>query len=172
MVKAQSAGQPRVFVSSPAILTNTQAVSQTMVREELAQRGIVTTHLERARYSGRPWQQLRLAISDVDGAVVFGARQLHILVGEWRPDTDEARSCSGWHATAWNQIEAGLAIMARVPVLAAPDEGVTEGIFSSDVWDDQVFGLHHPFTAEHTTLSSEMFEAWIAAVMVHARARG
>jgi hypothetical protein len=66
--------------------------------------------------------------------LILGFRQVRIDRGELRPGTPEARQLEGWIATPWNQVEGGLAIMAGLPVLVAPEDGVVEGIFDGDAW--------------------------------------
>jgi hypothetical protein len=160
--------QPRVFVSSPATLTDTQAIAQSTVLDELGQREMRTVRLQRSQYAPTPWNQLRTAVAHSDGAVVFGFRQLHIETGEWRPETGETRSGDGWHATSWSQIEAGLAIMASLPVLVTADPEVTEGVFAPDVWGENLFGVRHDRIGQWETSSLEAFEAWTAAVLKQA----
>lgn len=157
--------RPQVFVSSPATLTDAQAAAKNVILNELERQQIGTIRVERSQYARTPWEQLRTAISRSDGALVFGFRQLYVATGEWRPDTEEARSGAGRYATAWNQIEAGPAIMARLPVLVTQDPEVTDGVFSPDVWGDQVFGLPQLDAGERTSTFLAVFGAWVSAVV-------
>ena len=135
---------------------------------ELDARDMETFTIERSQYTSVPWQQLRDAVASAHGVVVCGFGQLHVIAGAWRPGTDEARHAHEWYATPWNQIEAGLAIMARVPVLVTADGEVTDGVFSADVWGDCVFGL----SAHSDTLArNEVLARWAAAVVTRTMAR-
>jgi hypothetical protein len=62
------------------------------------------------------------------------------IEGEWPTETDEAAAPAHWWPTPWNDLEAGLAIMASIPVLVAAEEGIQEGVFSSDTWGGNVRG--------------------------------
>jgi hypothetical protein len=46
----------------------------------------------------------------------------------------------------WMHVEAGMAIASNKPVLAAPERGVTEGVFAQHNWTENVFGCNvgHP----------------------------
>lgn len=164
--------QPQVFVSSPTTLKDVHASAQRRVLDELAKRKMRAVRLERSQYAPTPWDQLRTIVARSDGAVVFGFPQLHVEDGEWRPDTAETQSAAGRYATPWNQIEAGLAIMAGVPVLVSADARVSEGVFSPDVWGEGVFGLRQGEDGDWDGSSAEALEAWSAAVAERALRRG
>jgi hypothetical protein len=157
-----------VFVSCPATLTDSQIEARELILRELDERPIGIIRIERSDYMEVPWEQLRQTISNADGVVVFGFRQLHVATGEWRPGTDEARAIAGWYSTPWSQIEAGLAIMAELPVLAIADPELTDGVFSSDVWGDGVFGLTLHMENGDWAFSAQVFESWLAAVSARA----
>jgi hypothetical protein len=128
-------------VSRPAVLSAGQTTAYRRWLDHLAALDFAPSTLTRAEYESIPLEQLRKAIAAADGALVLGFRQLNVEQGVWRPDTTEMTPWSGWLATPWNQVEAALAIMARVPVLVAPEGGVTEGVFSSHVWADGLYGV-------------------------------
>lgn len=158
----------RVFVSCPAELTIEQQTARRDVVRELHDRQIETFILNRTQYETIPWQQLRHVVASADGVVVFGFGQLHVIAGEWRPGTTEARPAAEWYPTPWNQIEAGLAIMASVPVLVTGDIEVTDGVFSPDIWGDCVFGL--PMHSD-PPLRRRVVDRWATAVRARATGR-
>jgi hypothetical protein len=125
--------KPRVFVSRSAVLTGEQSTVYHRWLDHLLALGFDPFALTRADYEPVPWEQLREAITEADGALVLGFRQLNVKQSWWRPSTAEMTPWSGWLATPWNQVEAALAIMALVPVLVVPEAGVTEGVFSSHI---------------------------------------
>lgn len=167
-MRAATLSQARVFVSSPAALTNAQAGARSEILRELDALDMETFAIDRSQYTSVPWQQLRHAVASAHGMVVCGFGQLHVIAGEWRPGTSEARRACEWYPTPWNQIEAGLAIMARVPVLVTADGEVNDGVFSVDVWGDCVFGL----SAHSDTLArNEVLARWATAVFARTVAR-
>lgn len=127
-----------------------------------------TFAIHRRHYTPVPWQQLRDAVASAHGVVVCGFGQLHVTAGEWRPGTEEARPAQEWYATPWNQIEAGLAIMARVPLLVTANGQLSDGVFSTDVWGDCVFGV--PAHAA-TSARNEVLDRWATAVLARAAGR-
>ena len=163
---------PRVFVSRPAVLSRGQnAHLQEWLRQlELLKFDSVT--LDRASYDVPPWDQIRGAIKGADGLLILGFRQLHVSEGLWRPGTIESRDAALWWATPWNHIEAGLGLMAGVPVLVAREAGVTEGVFSRDAWGGHLFGVRLEANLEATSViapssagtSDAVVMAWARAV--------
>lgn len=134
----------------------------------LDERGMEAFSLSRSHYARVPWQQLREAVARADGVVVFGFRQLHVGAGEWRPGTVEARSAADWYATPWNQIEAGLAIMARAPVLVSGDIELSDGVFSPELWGECVFGLPPDSNPDER---SKVLDRWATSVVARATGR-
>ena len=64
------------------------------------------------------------------GAVVLGVRDLEIKDGSWRKGTKEEISLSDrYMSTEWTQIEAGMAVMAGLPVLIVSETGIRGGVF-------------------------------------------
>jgi hypothetical protein len=163
---------PRVFVSRPAVLSREQnAHFQEWLRHlELLNFDSVT--LDRDSYDVPPWDQIRSAIKRADGLLVLGFRHLHVSEGVWRPGTIESRHAALWWATPWNHIEAGLGLMAGVPVLVAHEAGVTEGVFSRDAWGGDLYGVRLEASLEAASAigpssrdtSDAVVKAWARAV--------
>jgi hypothetical protein len=159
---------PEVFVSRPTMLTRLQAQAHRRWLSDLSTLGFEAVSLERQNYAPVPWNQLRDAVGRADGVLVLGFRQMSVEAGSWRPGTGEAVSAAGWYATPWNQLEAGLAIVARVPVLVAAEAGIRDGVFSPDLWTEDVYGLaiEDRVSGPDASLSAarETFQAWARAV--------
>jgi hypothetical protein len=106
----------------------------------LASRGLELRTLSRDDYARDPWALLRNRLGAVQGAVVFGFRQIDVLQGVVRSGTDEQRQAPEALASPWTQIEAGIAIAAGLPVLALAQRGISEGVFDPTTWGTWVFG--------------------------------
>jgi hypothetical protein len=81
--------------------------------------------------------------------------------------------CREPYPTPWNFLEAGLAIMADLPVLVAGEEGLApEGIFSHDVWGEGVHGVAIRIWAGGMEAGADpALKAWTIAVRRRTRAR-
>lgn len=161
--------QPRVFVSRPSVVTQAQRdVEQTWLTG-LSGLGLTTVTMSRDSYSSEPWGALRHAVATADGTLILGFRQARIDQAEWRPDTAEAGEYNRWSATPWNQIEGGLAVMADLPVLTAPEEGIAEGVFADDVRSSRVQAVPIDIWRTHSEPAAHpVIKAWVLAVCQHA----
>jgi hypothetical protein len=129
-----------VFVSRPAALSQSQRSTLQSWYSTLASRGLELRTLSRDNYASDPWPLLRDRLGAVQGAVIFGFRQIDVVQGVLRPGTDEQRRAPEALASPWTQIEAGIAISAGLPVLALAQRGVSEGVFDPTTWGTRVFG--------------------------------
>lgn len=153
---------PRVFAGVPAIITARQQRYLDRWLGWLEDQALDVVRLERGSYGSDPWLRLTELLSRVDGVALLGFRQLDARAAIWRPATSEEASAPGWWTSPWLHAEAGIAVGLGLPVLAAPDDGVTEGVFSPDAWRGRVHG---------TALTSpdETRAAWLELVREHRR---
>jgi hypothetical protein len=162
---------PRVFISRPNCLTDVQRALEREWWAGIESLGFVPSAISRDEYQDVPWDQLRSRIGVANGAVVLGFRDMRVKAGVRRPATPEERMADGWYSTPWNHLEAGLAIMKRVPVLVAPEEGVADGIFASDVWRGVAHGIRIGVWRKPGRLDRPELMDWAAAVRRHAQGR-
>lgn len=156
----------RVFVSTPALLTEQQQHRFAVLIEQLRQQGLTPEWLERSYPSSAVLAAIQGALSRCAGAVVCGFRQLHVHDGTWRPDTtDVAAIKDACYATPWNQIEAGMAAAAGLPLLVVHERGVGEGVFALDA------GEPHLCRACIDETAGANFERKLAAWCSDVRAR-
>ncbi len=165
---------PQIFVSRPAVLTVEQSAAMRCWIDQLSDLGFEGITVERRNYERLPWNQLRRAIAGADGALVLGFRQISVEEGCWRLGTREAGPAPGSFATSWSHVEAGLAIMAGIPLLVAPEDGVCDGVFAKEVWGQEVYGLAIEECAGRVELPSDRtmgtMHAWAQAVRARSAA--
>lgn len=131
----------KVFLGVPAVLTAGQEPLLEQWLEWLKGQALEVVRLQRDAYGQDSWRMLTELLSQADGAVLLGFRQLDARAAVWRPHTNDEVHGVGWWTTPWLHLEAGMAIASGLPVLVAPDEGVEEGVFSSDAWTSRVHGV-------------------------------
>lgn len=160
-VRGQAAS---VFLGVPAVLTARQQPYLEQWLRWLEDQDLEVVRLERNSYGRDPWLTLTNLLSHTDGAVLLGFRQLDARTAIWRPYTKEEARAVGWWTSGWLNVEAGMAVALGLPLLVAPDEEVTEGAFSSEVWNGHVHG---------TTLGSpgEARIKWLNLVREHGISR-
>jgi hypothetical protein len=148
-----------VFVSRPSVLTREQAEVADRWEGTLGSMGLEMLTLTDCPAGRSLWDELRLKLGLARGAVIFGMRQLRVDDGCWRPGTAESTNPWKWWTTPWNQLEAGMAIMLGLPVLALREDGVDGGIFDPTMWGNGVFGADLEGSMDDHPVTS-----WLAAV--------
>jgi hypothetical protein len=159
-----------VFVSRASTLTPPQREIERTWLAGLAELGFTSLVLRRDDYALGSLTAIRQAIARAHGALILGFRQVRIDRGELRPGTPEAQRLAGWIATPWNQVEGGLAIMADLPVLVAPEDGVVEGIFDGDAWASPARTAPINLWSSPDAAANPAIKAWALRVRDRARA--
>jgi hypothetical protein len=154
----------RVFLGMPSIITARQQPYLEQWLRWLDDQALEVVRLERDAYARDPWPRLTELLSRVDGVALLGFRQLDVRTAIWRPDTKEEVPAAGWWTSPWLHLEAGIAVALGLPVLAAPEDGVTEGVFSPDVRTGGVHGAALSAPGETRT-------EWLQLVREHCRSR-
>ena len=129
-----------VFLGAPSILTAPQQARLEQWLAWLEGESFRVRRLNRDGHGDDPWHTLTEVLSQADGVVLLGFRQLDARRSVWRPGTEEQAPSSTWWTSPWLQLEAGIAVGLSLPVLVVPEEGVTEGVFDPAVWTGQVTG--------------------------------
>jgi hypothetical protein len=130
----------RVFLGMPAIITDRQQPYLEQWLGWLADQDLDVVRLERGAYARDPWPRLTELLALADGVVLLGFRQLDARTAIWRPGTGEEVPAAGWWTSPWLHLEAGMAVALALPVLAVPEDGVTEGVFGPEVRTGTVHG--------------------------------
>jgi hypothetical protein len=158
---------PTVFVSRPSILSpKQQQVAHNWI-QWLGLQGFGAEALRRSQYEVDTWSQLRRLLSEMDGMLVLGFRQLVTESGVWRLGTPEEAVGQRILTSPWMQIETGMALMAGLPALAVCDRDVSEGVFARSKWIGNLTG-----TAMDSQPDPSVAEEWVARVIAAYRRRG
>ncbi len=158
---------PRVFVSRPGRSGEVDAAQIAAVCARLEREGFVPVMLPRSDYpvAGALAEAKRL-IAGCAGAVILGFPDIRVAVGAWRQGTaEEAAVTDKSFPTPWSQVEAGMAIMAGLPVLVVADDGIGGGVFDPATSD-------HGLVRVAPDLSSQHLADWCASVTEQARRSG
>lgn len=130
----------RIFLGAPSILTPDQQRKLEQWVGWLESQSLQVSRLGRDGHGEDPWHTLTPLLSQVDGVVLLGFRQLDARNSVWRPGTEEEAPSSSWWTSPWLQLEAGMAVAMALPVLVVPESGVEEGVFDPAVWSGPVKG--------------------------------
>jgi hypothetical protein len=139
-VSEPSARGPTVFLSLPSVLSSEQGVYLDEWSSWLAAQSVAVRRLPRSDYSEAPWIAVCRAISQASGVLILGFEQLDARGSVWRPETSEEMTVESAWTSPWLQLEAGIAIALGIPVLAACERTVGEGVFDPRIWGGPVTG--------------------------------
>lgn len=164
------APQIRVFMSKPGCLDYHQRQQVEFLQSKLQERKMQPQALERPDYPkfGVVAEVQRL-MSECDGAVILGFKQLEINDGLWRKGTPEEKQLKDvCLATPWNQIEAGMAVMLGLPILVVYERDVAGGVFEIPPAEHQIYRIL--FDDDWSTSAIESsFDCWCADVRERSR---
>jgi hypothetical protein len=126
-------GPRAVFVSRPSTVTPEQQRFCLALEEMLRDRGCEPRTLGRTDYPNKaPVTAVRELMSECEGAIVLGLRQLEVIEGITKPGTAEEVQIRGaFYPTPWNQLEGGVAFAMGMPLMIVKEEGVEGGIFDA-----------------------------------------
>jgi hypothetical protein len=157
-------GSPRVFVSRPSAITPPQRELEHQWLAGLSALGLAPTTVRRENYGPNPWSAIKHAVIEAHGALILGFRQTHVLSATSLPSSEEAGERAEWLPTPWNQIEAGMAITAGLPVLVVAEDGVADGVFASDTWKGEVRAAPIYLWASPEPTRNPAVQAWALAI--------
>jgi hypothetical protein len=157
---------PRIFLSRPSLMSPEQEMAVGRWSRSLHRMGMEQIAPLLGSEGDALWATLRRKLEFADGALILGLRQLRIDEGCWRPDTVAPADPAKWWPTPWNHVEAGMAIMAGLPLLAIRESGVAGGVFESSECTDGIFGADLDSPA-----SDPIVMAWASDVFARHRER-
>ncbi|MDX2156454.1 MAG: hypothetical protein SFW09_08080 [Hyphomicrobiaceae bacterium] len=120
-----------VFLSCPSILNERQQVVYDCLTDALDQERLQPRALGRSDFpQSDPMTEVYYIARACYGAIILGFAQMDFPSGVIKPGTSsETPVARTVLPTPWNQIEAGMMIGLRKPLLVFAEQGVTGGIF-------------------------------------------
>ena len=142
-----------------------------MVLRQLKRFNLEPRALGRSDYPTElPLREVLLLARHCSGGVILGFEQYRSTSGVRRPGTDEETLDTNVvpFPTPWNQLEAGILVGLRLPLLIFREEGIQGGVFDPGVTDVFV----HPMPAASDDLArkgalGDVFLKWQADVRSH-----
>lgn len=125
----------KIFFSMPGILRREEELIVKEYQRFLAERGYEVICYSRDKYPKYgQLNKVRLGVMGSVGMIAFGFKQINIIEGKYRPNTNEEQDISSqWLTTPWTGIEVGMAVMHGIPVLLVHDRNISEGVFDSNI---------------------------------------
>lgn len=130
----------KVFISCPGALTPKQAEFLSNLKTNFKQLGIEV--IQFAKYKYRETGQLsaiKTEIANSNGVVILGFKDVKILEGRYRPNTEEFKLLNNdIIVSPWINIEAGIASGTNKPILMIFDERLNSGLFDDAITDHNI----------------------------------
>jgi hypothetical protein len=154
-------GSPQVFLSKSGSSDYRREQLIGSVRTRLKAEQISVAKLERPDYpSFGSLAEVKRMLVGCAGVVILGFRDLEIKEGRWREGTKEEAPVGGRYLSSeWMQIEAGMAIMAGLPVLVISEPDIRGGIFDVPTSEHLIYRAR-----SDEFQSSSAFQDWCSAV--------
>jgi len=130
----------KVFISRAGALDLQQTNIVKSVSDVLSRSGYDVVELSRDEYDqSEVITRLEEKMNGCKAVIVFGFKSIHAHKATFRVNTDEQYFKDDvFMSTPWNQIEAGMAVIARIPTLLLSDSEVNDGIFDETVMDSLI----------------------------------
>ena len=146
----------------PGILRREEELIVKEYQRFLAERGYEVLCYYRDKYPKYgQLNKVRLGVIESVGMIAFGFKQINIIEGKYRPNTNEERDISSqWLTTPWTDIEVGMAVMHGIPVLLVHDRNISEGVFDSNI-NECFLGKIGADTDMRNIESNIIFEKWM-----------
>ena len=122
-----------IFFSMPGLLNKEDEVITKNYKEFLEKNGYEVIYYRRDEYPRfGQLNRVKEAINHSSGMIAFGFKQIYILDGEYRPQTNEKSPWKDkWLSTPWNEIEVGIGLAVGMPILLVHDPIISDGVFDN-----------------------------------------
>jgi hypothetical protein len=121
-----------IFLSAPTMINADQQVVYDFVCDALGEENLQPRALGRSDFpQSDPTTEVYYMMRACYGGIILGFTQIEATSGTIKPGTSAAKEISQPVnlPTPWNQIEAGIMLAMRKPILVFAQEGVSGGVF-------------------------------------------
>jgi hypothetical protein len=129
-----------IFISKPGVLDVRQNHFVQNVIELIDSFGLSALEYNRSDYSNtNALSKIAKKIHSCSAFIAFGFKSIHINDGVFRYSTKDERIIKQeFLSTPWNQVEIGIAIAMKKPILLLVDNNINDGAFDTQIVDELV----------------------------------
>jgi len=122
-----------IFFSMPGSLSKQAEVITKDYRDFLEGKGYKVLYYEKDEYPEfGQFNKIRQSITNSSAMIAFGFKQINIKQGILRPNTaTEVEIRDKYMSTSWNELEVGMGLMNKLPILLVKEKGIDTGVFDS-----------------------------------------
>ena len=157
--------QKKIFFSMPGSLSTKDELITIEYKKELERKGFSVIYYQRDHYPhGGQLSKIRTEIESCCGMIVFGLKQILIHKATYRPLlVEEKQWANQWLTTPWCELEVGMGIMNKIPLLIVKDSEITEGVFDECLSESFVFRIDANSDIRKLS-SSTAFHDWLEQI--------
>ena len=122
-----------IFFSMPGSLSKQAEVITKDYRDFLEGKGYKVLYYEKDEYPEfGQFSKIRQSITNSSAMIAFGFKQINIEKGILHPNTpNEVEIQNKYMSTSWNELEVGMGLMNKLPILLVKDKDIDSGVFDS-----------------------------------------
>jgi uncharacterized protein YjbI with pentapeptide repeats len=122
-----------IFFSMPGSLSKQAEVITKDYRDFLEARGYKVLYYEKDEYPEfGQFNKIRQSITNSSAMIAFGFKQINIKQGVLHPNTaTEIEIQDKYMSTSWNDLEVGMGLMNKLPILLVKDKDINSGVFDN-----------------------------------------
>lgn len=122
-----------IFFSMPGSLSKQAEVITKDYRDFLEAKGYKALYYEKDEYPEfGQFNKIRQSITNSSAMIAFGFKQINIKQGVLHPNTaTEVEIQDKYMSTSWNELEVGMGLMNKLPILLVKDKDIDSGVFDS-----------------------------------------
>ena len=122
-----------IFFSMPGSLSKQAEVITKDYRDFLEAKGYTVLYYEKDEYPEfGQFNKIRQSITNSSAMIAFGFKQINIKQGVLHPNTaTEVEIQDKYMSTSWNELEVGMGLMNKLPILLVKDKDIDSGVFDS-----------------------------------------
>jgi uncharacterized protein YjbI with pentapeptide repeats len=122
-----------IFFSMPGSLSKQAEVITKDYRDFLEAKGYKVLYYEKDEYPEfGQFNKIRQSITNSSAMIAFGFKQINIKQGVLHPNTAaEVEIQDKYMSTSWNELEVGMGLMNKLPILLVKDKDIDSGVFDS-----------------------------------------
>ena len=122
-----------IFFSMPGSLSKQAEVITKDYRDFLEGKGYKVLYYEKDEYPEfGQFNKIRQSITNSSAMIAFGFKQINIKQGVLHPYTaNEVEIQDKYMSTSWNELEVGMGLMNKLPILLVKDKDIDSGVFDS-----------------------------------------
>lgn len=149
-----------IFFSMPGSLSKEDELITKDYKEILEDKGYKVIFYQKDDYPQYgQFNKIRQSITESNAMIAFGLKQINIKNGIIRPNTtNEEHLENVWLSTPWNEIEVGMGLMHKLPILLVKDKEIQSGIFDQQLSECFVTTISSTYDSRKLLTNSDFYD--------------